>query len=341
MTNKLAALRRILRAHTGVWLALAALGFGGLAYFGMHDFIKTELAAEKQRLRPRHETVSVVVARRDLKPGEAVSADTMAVRAIPRDLAPTTAIKEATFAQYEGRRLAVPMRGGEPLVSLGLDHPDDTQFSMQVRKGVRAMTVAVDEINSISGMLRPGDRIDLMLTYQRPRGGDRTEPRAGPAEVTVALMQDVLIMATGKQLRSVPSQPGGPASARAFTTVTIEAEPLQAQRLIVAQRSGRLTAVLRHPEDRERITKRSMDARALEGPARGAATAELIVGGRGGLERQQQALSPVLNPAAKPSAPVPVIVPTAVSDAHAAQADEPAAPLLAPQTAPADAGAPK
>jgi pilus assembly protein CpaB len=327
-----------LRAHTGIWLALGALGFGAVSFYGAHDFIQTELAAEKQRLRPRDERVSIVVARRDLKQGEAVTADTMAVRQIPVDLVPGTAVRESAFRQYEGSRLAVPMKSGEPLVTLGLSQQENALFSAQVRKGVRAMTVAVDEINSISGMLRPGDHIDLIVTYRRPGN-------TASSDVTVALMQDVLIMATGKQVRTTPNVTGSAPASRSYTTITIEAEPVQAQRLIIAQRSGRLTAVLRNPDDRERITKRVMDLRSLDGPARtggtSRSTTELIVGGRGSLERQQQSLGTEASAATKPS-PVQMIVPTAVSDSHSNAAEPADATLLASdQPVASDSGAGK
>ncbi|MFP5407050.1 MAG: hypothetical protein ACLGHY_12190, partial [Gammaproteobacteria bacterium] len=62
----------------------------------------------------------------------------------------------------------------------------------------------------------------------------------------------------------------------------------QAQRLIVAQRSGRLTATLRHPDDRSPVRAAALDVGTLLGisrtqraepvPHRGP---ELIVGGRG------------------------------------------------------------
>jgi hypothetical protein len=34
--------------------------------------------------------------------------------------------------------------------------------------GIRAMTISVDEVNSLSGMLQPGDRIDLLLSVRPP-----------------------------------------------------------------------------------------------------------------------------------------------------------------------------
>ena len=67
-------------------------------------------------------------------------------------------------------------------------------------------------------------------------------------------------MATGRQVR-----PGdtGDGEGRSFSAVTVEVTPEQAQRLIVAQRAGRLTAVLRNPGDGAPMNTAAIDVRSL------------------------------------------------------------------------------
>ena len=75
------------------------------------------------------------------------------------------------------------------------------------------------------------------------------------------------------------------------TAITVEVSPSQAQQLIVAQRTDKLTAMLRNPDDREPMPERAMDLNALLGiepPHRSvivqqAIGPEIIVGGRGAL----------------------------------------------------------
>jgi pilus assembly protein CpaB len=100
-------------------------------------------------------------------------------------------------------------------------------------------------------------------------------------------MQDVAVLATGRQVRAGGDDGSG---TRHFTAITVEVSPEQAQRLIVAQRTGKLTAMLRHPDDRQPLGSRVLDLNALLGivpPAATAASAapgpEIIVGGRGAL----------------------------------------------------------
>src|SRR5690606_2645701 len=154
----------------------------------------------------------------------------------------------------------------------------------------------------------PGDRIDLLFTVRPP-----AVPGTAPSdEVTAPLMQDLAVLATGSQV--APS--GDPSGlGRPFTSITVEVSPEQAQRLIVAQRSGRLTATLRNPEDRAPVAAAALDVSTLlgvrrESPAvvRRPAGPELIVGGNGGPLRRVvadgSAAAPALPVAAAPAVPV-------------------------------------
>ncbi len=292
------------KARRTAWLALGAVAFGAVAVLGARSYIGERLALEKARLQPRQETVDVVVARRELRRGERIGADTMAVRGLPRDVAPGGAVTPATFDAVAGQRLAVPLRAGEPLLASAVASIDATPISSRVRPGIRAMTISVDEVNSLSGMLQPGDRIDLMLSVRPP-----STHGAAPPEVTRTVMQGVTVMATGRQARASTGDepPGG----RAFTSITVEVDPDQAQRLVVAQRSGKLTAVLRNPEDRTRVDERRLDVNALLGlppaavVAAGPPAVEVIVGGRGQAPAQSGAAAAGAAPAAPVATPVP------------------------------------
>ena len=267
------------KARRVTWLVLGAVAFGAVAVVGARDYIGERVAQEKARLQPRQDTVDVVVAKRELRRGERVGGDTMAVRALPRDVAPGGAVTPAAFDAVAGQRLVVALRAGEPLLASAVASVDSAPISSRVRPGIRAMTISVDEVNSLSGMLQPGDRIDLLLSVRPPAVNG-----APQAEVTRTVMQGVVVMATGRQARAPsPDEAGG---ARAFTSITVEVDPGQAQRLVVAQRSGRLTAVLRNPEDRARVDDRRLDVNTLLGlapapAASGPPPVEVIVGGRG------------------------------------------------------------
>lgn len=332
LASRLAALHGALRARRAAWMALGAIAFGVMSIVGARNYIDARLAREKARLQPSHETVEVVVAKRDLKRGDTVGADTMAVRRLPRQYAPGGAVVPERFEAIAGARLLLPMRAGEPLLPTALAPSEPASISARVRPGIRAMTVAVDEVNSLSGLLQPGDRIDLLLSVRPPSAAGVVQP-----EVTRTVLQDVPVLATGRQSR-VSAGEDAPAG-RPFTAITVEVLPEQAQRLVVAQRSGKLTAVLRNPNDRRPVPERRLDLNMLLGlapPAPAVApvapprpVTEVIVGGRG------QA-TPLPGTAAGGAASVPdaPVVP------RPAQAPEPAPGAVAPPTGPRSAPLP-
>lgn len=273
------------RRHRSLVLFAFALGFGALAVFGARGYIAERLEVERARLLPKQATVEVVVARRDLERGERVVPENMAVREVPAEFLPGSAIRPERFERFAGARLGQPMRSGEPLLAGAIEGADAGSFSSRIRQGIRAMSILVDEVNSVSGMLQPGDRIDLLFSVRPPAASGQTPAQ----EVTATLMQDLAVLATGRQVRA-----GGDdgSAARHFTAITVEVSPEQAQQLIVAQRTGKLTAMLRHPDDRQPLGVQALDLNALLGIARREASAparprasgpELIVGGRGAL----------------------------------------------------------
>ncbi|MBN9460392.1 MAG: Flp pilus assembly protein CpaB [Burkholderiales bacterium] len=285
--------------HRSLLLFGIALLFGTLAVFGARGYIAERLEIEKARLVPRQATVEVVVARRDLERGELVVPENMAVREVPLQYLPGSAIRPERFEQHIGARLDQPMRSGEPLLAGAIVGAERGSFSSRIRQGIRAMSILVDEVNSVSGMLQPGDRIDLIFSVRPP------SPAGQPPgqEVTTTLMQDLAVLATGRQVR--PGAEDG-AGGRHFTAITVEVTPAQAQQLIVAQRTGKLTAMLRHPDDRTPLGARALDLNALLGitqPASPRAAVaplgpELIVGGRGALVAMQMA--PPVAPSERP-----------------------------------------
>jgi len=275
------------KARRTLAMALGALAFGGIAVVGARNYIGDRLALEKARLAPKSDMVEVVVARRDLRRGELVGPETMAARAMPREFAPGGAITPARFDTVAGAKLQLPMKAGEPLFAASLVSVEAGPISSRIKPGIRAMTIVVDEVNSLSGMLQPGDHIDLMLSV-------RPAPAAGvmQPEITRTLMQDVAVMAVGRQSRA--STNDEPANPRGYTSITVEVDPERAQKLVVAQRSGKLTAVLRNPNDRMPVGDKRLDVNMLLGiptpqaPAVQVAAGprpatEVIVGGRGPL----------------------------------------------------------
>jgi pilus assembly protein CpaB len=232
---------------TTVVLGLA-LVIGVIAALAASRFLSARIDAIEARNRSA--MVEVVVARGDLPKGEEIGPDNVALRAIPTDYAHSNALTNGSFGRAVGRKLAYDIKGGEMLLSSMLEASKPATFSARVSTGWRAMTVAVDEINSISGLLEPGDVIDLIAGLER-KG----------SKLTMPLLQGVQVIATGQRLADDPLT----GERKQYATVTLNVTPSQAIAVIAARDGGKITALLRNPADRQAAPANALDINALLG----------------------------------------------------------------------------
>ena len=186
-----------------------------------------------------------------------------------------------------GAVLAQPARGGEPLVWSQLEERRPASLSAHLAPGRRATTIPVDETSSLSGLLRPGDRIDLLATVQRDK-----------QHLTMPLLQGVRVLATGSRTRPGEDVGAGDPLGGTFGTLTLDLSEEEATRLVAARALARLTAVLRNPQDIRTAPLLRTDALALLGlaPAPTAGGVPVIYGGV-----ENPALIPTSSPLSRPA----------------------------------------
>jgi len=219
-----------------------ALGIGLLAAWVARSYLGQRVAEIEARAQVK--TVGVVVAKADITPGQVLSADNLAVRDIPAEWLQSAAVTPEQFDRVNGQALAYNVRSGEMLMWPMLEQRRAPTFSARVGSGRRALTLPVDEINSISGMLEPDDRIDLLITIDR-----------SGKKFTAPLMHQVRVLATGQRAEqgAVEGEP------RMYSTVTLDIAPDEAENLILAREVGKLTALLRHPDDKAGLAGKTLN----------------------------------------------------------------------------------
>jgi pilus assembly protein CpaB len=250
------------------WLMLGgALLLGGAALALSHKLLHDRMAQIDAQERASHKMIKVVVAKRDVARGEPITADRFAVRDVPAEYVHASAVRPDRFGQYAGQRLGAALKTGEPLLELHLESMVAV-FSSTLAPGNRALTTEVDEVNSISGMLRPSDHIDLIVTAHRGGGNG--------SETTFPLMSNVEVLATGQVTRKRDAN----AQAKTYTTITLSVSPQDADRIVVAKNSGKLTAVLRSPDDNRPNSTPALSIDDMLPKAPGHLVVQYIVGGR-------------------------------------------------------------
>lgn len=186
------------------------------------------------------ETVSYVVANGDLTSGSVIDpfdSQQFAVRSdIPADLAQSNAITPNDADAISGALLIANMKRGDILTWQMVDTDERRQLASKLLPGRRALTIPVDDQSSISSMLKPNDRIDLLLSYDK-----------GGMVVAAPLLQNVRVIATGDNVSTNYMASGQ--SLDRYANITLDLSIDDVSRVTTALDLGRISAVLRNPDD--------------------------------------------------------------------------------------------
>ncbi len=235
-------MRKLIFSRSGALAGLALLA-GVLAAWSAREHIQQRV--ERLEEQARVPMVSRIVAAHDLPVGARLEASHLAVRSFPAALVPGSSLPPEAFTQVQGGVLRAPLSAGDPVLPVHTFTTNQSAFSSQIALGRRAITLPVDRINSVSGLLEPGDLIDLYVSFEYQR-----------RMITAPLLQGVLVLATDTRTRDDPlAADAGGHPGSGYSTVTLDAAPEDAVKLVAARQSGTLTAVLRAALDTDASTR--------------------------------------------------------------------------------------
>ena len=228
---------------------------GVLAFVMSHRMITNKLIALEQRraqLESMYQRKWIVVVRNDLAAGTVLEReDLQRYYALAEGVGPDNVIPGDAL-HILGKKTLYRLDSGEPLRWSYVDvprRPTGGLASMIARPepeepSLRAVSISVGGADSVSGLVRPNDHVDVLGTFDFPRSDGSGEMES----VTLTMLQDVTVLATGQQLANqrAPRRRGS----GGYNTVTLEVTPREAELLVFAEQTrGRLTLSLRHPDD--------------------------------------------------------------------------------------------
>jgi pilus assembly protein CpaB len=165
-----------------------------------------------------------------VEPGEIVRPSSAARQVKPE-------VDEETRAEVYGAavRPARDTAAGEPIRRGNIVKPGDRDFLQVVLSpGARAIAIPVATSGASTGLLFPGDRVDVILT-QNFKGESAVITRRSVSETVV---ENLRVLAIDTLDAKAPSGSFG-------RTVTIEVTPQQAEKINVATELGKLSLTLR------------------------------------------------------------------------------------------------
>lgn len=211
--------------------------------------------------------VLVVKAKADIKETQTLNENLLILDLVPKTFLDPSAVffekqeqDEETVKSVKslyGSVAIVSIKKGEQIAYNKITEPGiRTGLSPQVAPGRRAISINVSNQSSVSKLIKPGDRVDLIAVLDMGGGKE--------SKIAKTILQDVVILSVGQNVtNNIPRKmemEGSKVNYRSlnedttYDTVTIEVEPEQAQvvALIAGNGENSVTMVLRNNDDTER-----------------------------------------------------------------------------------------
>lgn len=210
---------------------------------------------------------TVVTAKQDIPARTEIKADMLQLTKVPAN-----ALLGGAFSSTDlvaGRIARIPIYKGEQLVQdkLAADKTD-LGLSYIVPEGTRAMGVKVDKVIGAGGLIRPGDRVDLVAVVD-VKYTDVITNKEFTETRSFTIAQNISVLAVEQKLENQPplSVSKDPKDAKSNvnqnalvdqpeaqpdgTVVTIALLPDTVQKVLLAEEKGKIRLTVRAPGDNE------------------------------------------------------------------------------------------
>lgn len=227
-------------------LLAVAVGCGLVAMLGVQQVLSRQRAAAQQ------ETGLVLTALTDITTGTKLTDANTKFKEFPLDSIPEGAVTKKE--QYEERAVKVSAVAGEIIMQAKLGAKGDIGASMEIPPGMRVVTVSVNATKTHSGLILPGDRVDVLCTYKTRKGA------SGMISKTKTVLEYIKVFATDN-VRDAMKNDSQEQNAK---NISVLVTPDQANLLMLADSKGTLTLALRSMTDSAMAPGEEFDETALD-----------------------------------------------------------------------------
>ena len=227
-------------------LLCVAVGCGLVAMIGVQQALNKPKTAEVQ-------TIQVAVALADINPGEPLNEGNVGFKEVPLEGAREDSVTKTE--EYAQRSLKVPLVIGDFITKGKLNEKGVIGKSAQIPMGSRIFTINVDETQSASGMVNPGDKVDVLVTF------DARTPN-GMVTKSVTLLERVDVFAVQDKTKGDRISSGDNSKVNA-RQVSLVVTPDETNLLALAQRKGQLGITWRNPLDKTVNTSKAASEQLL------------------------------------------------------------------------------
>ena len=228
---------------------IAALAFVVAIFVAGAVYLLVEKPATPEtmafRCPPLPSYKEVMVAKQNIPMGEniidAVTTEKWPVNSIRQDFFASETFKQEGFKSYIAQR---PIAAGEPITTGAIVNTKDKgKLAALVKTGYRAVTINVDQATAGSGLIMPGDVVDVILT-STPKGAEEAVSRTA--------LCNVRILALDQRMGQAITTVANVAKDLIPRTATLEVKPHQAEVLSSIVKIGTASLSLHSVRDKNR-----------------------------------------------------------------------------------------
>ncbi|MFA6582756.1 MAG: Flp pilus assembly protein CpaB [Elusimicrobiaceae bacterium] len=215
------------------------------------------ISSKEMALSKAYETANVIIARTDLPARTVITEDLVEVIAVPRKFMQQDAYEVRSPSDIKlvsnlVTSVRIP-RGNQVTQSSLMSLSPEAGLSVKVSPTYRGVSLKVT--NDILGLIKPGDRIDILVTFEGVMNDGRKE------KVTATILQNILVLGVGGDLgqgmtaRQAKDQQSKTNEAKAYSdqgVLSLSLDPAEAQYLALAQKQGDVSITVRGLGDMER-----------------------------------------------------------------------------------------
>jgi pilus assembly protein CpaB len=236
-------------------LLAMAIGCGLVAMLG----VRQVLSGDKG---PAVETVKVLVAVTGIMPGQPLDDTNVAFKDWPKDRVPQGAV--TTPDQYVERSLRVAAVPNEVIMAAKLNEKGVFGGSSEIPAGMRVATVPVTATQTHSGLILPGDRVDVVVTYTMHKAANgQMNTQQGEIRKARTILQYIEVFATDNiRISAVPN--GENTKEVSAKNISLLVTPDQYNLLALAAEKGKITLALRHRGDKEEVHPKIYDEQLFD-----------------------------------------------------------------------------
>lgn len=187
------------------------------------------------------EPIMLLALRKDVPAGVPLQEQMLIAHQVPETYVEARQVLASDKGLVLGVRTAIELQANQTLAWTDLVSTprERASLSKRIPQGMRAMSIEQPRRLGLTDLLRPGDRVDVLLTRSDSTFDGRT--------VTLYLLQNILVLAVGKELDPLYSE----SAAARGDLITLLLSVDQASLLAHAQQSGQLSLTLRNEHDLE------------------------------------------------------------------------------------------